>query len=369
MPPIPQAPIKVAILDDYLNTADSHFSSLKPHFEVVSFPDTLPAYNNPSTSSSVRRELEDRLRPFPVISCMRERTPFPATLLKNLPNLKLLLSTGGRNRGIDMEAAKSLGITVTGTTGDGRSDSLTPKKKTPGEDSTTEHTVALILGIARNIALDDKVVKEGGWQSDLATGLSGKVFATLGLGRLGVNVAKIMYQSFGMKVIAWSSNLTQAIADEQAKNAGLPIEDEDGEKTFTVVSKEELFKHGDILSVHYALSQRSTGIVAKEDFALMKKGAFFINTSRGPIVVEEDLLDTLREGRIRGAALDVFDVEPLPADSPWRTTKWRENGSSHVLLSPHMGYGERQTINNWYAEQVEILEKWHHGLPLLNVLT
>ncbi|KAF4634566.1 hypothetical protein G7Y89_g3532 [Cudoniella acicularis] len=369
MPPIPQKPIKVAILDDYQGIAAPHFASLEPTFEFTVFRDTLLPYNHPTTPDSVKDELVERLKPYTVISSMRERTPFPESLLKRLPNLKLLLTTGTRNAGIDMVAAKKLGIPVTGALGKSRSDapSLTGKKR-KGPDSTTQHAVALILGIARNIALDDIVVKSGGWQTALATGLSGKTFSSLGLGRLGVTVGKIMHTAFGMRVVAWSTSLTQETADQKAKEAGLPVEDENGEKTFKVVSKEELFKIADVLSVHYVLSERSRGIVGAEDLKLLKKSALLVNTSRGPVVDEEALIKVLDEGLIRGAALDVYEIEPLPQDSKWRTTKWGKDGRSHVLLSPHMGYVEEESIGNWYDEQAEILERWHQGKELLNVL-
>lgn len=366
MPPIPQTPIKLVILDDYQNIASPHFESLKPTFSITVFRDTLLPYNHPSTPSDVKQQLVDRLKPFTVISSMRERTPFPRDLLKQLPNLKLLLTTGTKNAGIDMVAAKELGIHVTGAPGKGRATS-TPAKKKRGPDSTTQHTVALILGIARHIASDDKEVKEGGWQTDLATGLSGKNFSTLGLGRLGGSVARIMYQSFGMRILAWSSSLTQDAADEKAKSLGLPIEDEDG-KVFKVVSKEEVFKEADVLSVHYVLSDRSRGIVGASDLALLKPTALFVNTSRGPLVDENALLDVLEKGKIRGAAVDVFEIEPLPADSRWRSDKWGTEGTSKVLLSPHMGYVEWETMGAWYDEQVEISERWHKGEELLNVL-
>ena len=366
MPPIPR-PIKIAVLDDYQGIAAPHFEQLKPAFDITIFRDTLLPYNHPSTPENVRRELVERLKPFTVISAMRERTPFPAVLIEKLPNLKLLLSTGGRNLSIDLEAAKKHGIHVTGAPGKGRTDSLALPETKRGPDSTTQHAVALILGIARNIASDDKIVKEGGWQTELTTGLSGKAFGILGLGRLGANVAKIMYLVFGMRIIAWSSSLTQEAADLKAKEAGLPVET-NGEKTFKVVGKEDLFKEADVVSVHYVLSDRSRGIVGAKELALMKKSALFINTSRGPLVDEDSLLAVLKEGKIRGAAIDVFNLEPLPKDSQWRDSKWGTEGRSHVLLSPHMGYVEEETMNNWYDEQVEIIEKWHKGEPLLNVL-
>lgn len=367
MPPIPRGTIKLAILDDYQGIAGKHFEALKPAFDITVFQDTLLPYNNPSTPEDVKKQLVERLKPFTIISSMRERTPFPAELLKQLPNLKVLLSTGTRNKGIDMDAAKALNIPVTGALGTGRTDAPPPARKRKGPDSTTQHAVALILGIARCLASDDANVKNGLWETELATGLSGKTFSTLGLGRLGGNVAKIMYQSFGMRILCWSSSLTQETADKKAVELGLPVE-EDGEKTFQVVSKEELFKQADVLSVHYVLSDRSRGIVGAEDLALLKSKALFVNTSRGPLVTEEALLECLEKGAIRGAALDTFDLEPLPKDSKWRTTQWGSEGRSSVLLSPHMGYVEEETMNEWYAEQVEIVERWHKGEELLKVL-
>jgi len=173
MPPIPKTPIKLAILDDYQNIASPHFETLKPNFSITVFRDTLLPYNHPSTPQDVKQEIIERLKPFTVISSMRERTPFPRDLLKQLPNLKLLLTTGLRNAAIDMVAAKEFGIHVTGAPGKGRSTSAAAKKKR-GPDSTTQHCVALILGIARGLASDDKEVKTGGWETGLATGLSGK---------------------------------------------------------------------------------------------------------------------------------------------------------------------------------------------------
>ncbi|KAE8451417.1 hypothetical protein EG329_004046 [Mollisiaceae sp. DMI_Dod_QoI] len=369
MPPIPPGPVKLAVLDDYQGISAPYFESLKPAFDVTVFRDTLLPYDHPSTPDQVKQELVQRLKPFTVICSMRERTRFPASLLKQLTNLKLLPTTGARNAAIDMVACQELGIHVTGAVGTGRSDSTKiAGKKRKGPDSTTQHSVALILGLARGIAWDDKIVKEGGWETDLAVGLSGKVFATAGLGRLGGKVAKIMHESFGMKVLSWSSSLTQENADQKAKELGLDVEDEDGEKTFKVVSKEELFREADVLSVHYVLSDRSRGIVGKEELGWLKKSALFINTSRGPLVDEDALAALLEKGGIRGAALDVFEIEPLPADSKWRTVKWGEDGRGKVLLSPHMGYVEEETMANWYDEQVENIERWHKGETLLNVI-
>lgn len=287
---------------------------------------------------------------------MRERTPFPRDLIARLPSLKLLLTTGTRNASLDLEALKERGIPVAGAVDTGHA-------KNVGTDSTTQHCVALILAAARNVAPDDASVKSGGWQTGYAAGLSGKVFGTVGLGRLGVAVARIMYWAFGMRVVAWSSNLTQEAADEKAKEAGLPVE-VDGEKTFKVVSKEELFKTADVVSIHLVLSDRSRGAIGAADLALMKPTAIFVNTSRGPLVVEEDLIAALESGRIRTAALDVFNIEPLPLNSKWRTTNWGRDGRSQVLLTPHMGYVEKGTLDAWYQQQGENIKRWEEGEAL-----
>jgi lactate dehydrogenase-like 2-hydroxyacid dehydrogenase len=360
---------KVAVLDDYQDIARSHFHTLPAtQFDVTVFQDTLLPYNHPATPTHVKGQLVDRLKPFHVICTMRERTPFPKELLEKLPNLKLLLTTGTRNAAIDMEAAKQFGIQVAAAPGKGRTTIPKAPSKARGPDSTTQHAIALILGIVRNIATDDAIVKSGGWQTSLTTSLTGKIFGTVGLGRLGVNVAKIMHQAFGMKIVAWSSNLTQEAADKKAKSAGLDVVDVDGEKTFKVINKDELFKISDVVSIHLVLSDRSRGIISKKDLDRMKKSAFLVNTSRGPLVKEGDLLAVLNEGKIRGAALDVFDLEPLPQESEWRTTKWGFGGKSHVLLSPHMGYVEEEVMNNWYEENVENIERWHAGTELLYAL-
>lgn len=361
---------KIAVLDDYQNLSLPHFQNLdKAKFEVTVFRDTLLPYNSPNTPEDVKSQLVQRLKPFQIICTMRERTPIPKALMEQLPNLKLLLTTGVRNASLDFPAAKELGIKVAGAPGVGSQASASKKvSKVKGPDSTTQHAVAIILGIARNIAADDAVVKAGGWQTDVTVGLSSKTFGTLGLGRLGVNVAKIMHQAFGMKIIAWSSSLTQEAADEKAKAAGLDVKDADGDPTFKVVTKEELFRTADIVSIHYVLSDRSRGIVAKKELLWMKKGALFVNTSRGPLVVEKDLLDVLKDGVIRGAALDVFDLEPLPKESEWRTTKWGVNGKSNVLLTPHVGYVEEGGMSTWYEENVENIERWAEGKELLTAL-
>lgn len=286
---------------------------------------------------------------------MRERTPFPRELVSRLPNLRLLLTTGNRNLALDLDAFRERSIPVAG--------SMDRAHAGVGSVSTTEHCVAMILGAARNIAQDDLSVKTGGWQTVPAVCLKGKVFGTVGLGRLGMAVARIMSVAFGMRVVAWSENLTQERADEKAREAGLAVES-DGEKTFKAVGKEELFRTADVVSVHLVLSDRSRGGIARRDLEMMKPTAIFVNTSRGPLVVEKDLLDVLEQGKIRAAALDVFELEPLPLDSRWRTTKWGQDGRSGVLLTPHMGYVEESTLDAWYDHQVENLLRWEKGEEL-----
>jgi len=352
--------VQIGILDDYAEIAVGHFKSVAPSTTLTVINDTLPPYSHPSTTQDEKNELVKRFRPFTIISTMRERTAFPEDLLKQLPNLKLLLTTGMRNASIDMEAAKARGIVVTGT----QAKKLQTAKN--GADSTTEHTWALLLALVRGVARDDVEVKGGGWQTGLATGLSGKTLGIAGLGRLGTAVAKIGVIAFGMKVVAWSTSLTQDTADVKAKALGLPVDDTEGNKTFKVVTKDELFSTSDVLSIHYALSARSRGIVAKTDLQRMKPTAFLVNTSRGPLVDEAALLEVAKAGTIRGVALDVFELEPLPKDSPWRSTNWGRNGTAQVLLSPHMGYVEEAVMNEWYRETAENVERFLKGEEVLN---
>ena len=346
---------QLAILDDYFDIAPSKFAQLRSRLEVTSFPATLNAKQDDD-----RKKLIDRLQPFEIISTMRERTAFPVEVLKALPNLKLLMTTGLKNASIDMKACKELGITVVGATGAGRS-TASSKPKGNSLDSTTEQTWALILGLARNTVRDAVAIQQGGWETSPATGLKGKTIGLLGLGKLGTMTAKIAKFGFGMHVLAWSASLTQAKADEQAESCGLP------KGAFHLASsKEELIKAADILSIHYVLSDRSRGMVGAKELAAMKKDALLINTSRGPLIDEDALLQCLREGRIGGVGLDVFDLEPLPSDSAWRTTKWGEGGASKVLLSPHMGYVEEDVMIRWYDETAENVERYLDGQEVIN---
>ncbi|KAI2468700.1 D-isomer-specific 2-hydroxyacid dehydrogenase-like protein [Annulohypoxylon bovei var. microspora] len=351
------ASIKIAVLDDYQTSSKPFFEKLQSSgYEVTTFTDTLLPYNHPNTPQDAKDALVKRLEPFDIISSMRERTPFPAELVSRLPNLKLLLTTGGRNASINVKACLARGIPVAGTSAE---------KVIP--DSTTQHCVALILALARNIPQDDAVMKSGGWQTTFATSLAGKVFGTVGLGRLGVSVSRIMHIAFGMKVVAWSTNITQEAADEKAKAAGLPVEDENGGKTFKVVSRDELFTSADVVSVQLVLSDRSRGLITANDLGKLKRSALFINTARGPIVVEDDLLEVAKKGLIRGVGLDVYEIEPLPISSEWRKVRWGEGGRSQVVLSPHMGYVQEDNITGMYQQQVENILRWHKGETMTTV--
>ncbi|KAJ6780781.1 hypothetical protein PWT90_05685 [Aphanocladium album] len=350
--------LKVAVLDDYQGAAEEYFRALGEEFQVTYFKDTLLPYNHPGTPQSVRDELAHRLEQFQIICTTRERTPFPAELVERLPNLKLLLTNGSRNLALDLDAFKKKGITVASVM------DIPPVGYTPIVDATTEHILTLIMALSKNIAGDDASVKSGGWQTGFSTGLSGKTLGLVGLGRLGAATAKMLHAAIGMRVIAWSPNLTQDKANEQARAAGFAVTQADGRPTFESVSREDVFSKADVVSVHLVLSDRSRGLITADDLRRMKPESFFVNTSRGPLVVEDDLIDILKQGRIRGAALDVFDIEPVPADSPWRTTAWGKDGRSQVLLTPHTGYVEHATIKSWYKRQVEEILRWKNGEEL-----
>ncbi|KAH8682075.1 hypothetical protein BX600DRAFT_447710 [Xylariales sp. PMI_506] len=346
---------KVAVLDDYQGFSKPYFDRLTAAgYEVTIFADTLLPYNHADTPDSAKAALVKRLEPFSIICTMRERTPIPGELVAQLPNLKLLLTTGGRNASIDVPSLLGRGIPVAGTAN---------IRATP--DSTTQHAVALVLGLARNLHRDDAALKAGLWQTGANVSLAGKVLGTVGLGRLGAAVARALHLALGMRVVAWSPNLTQEAADAKARDAGLPVEGQDGQKTFRVVSREELFSGSDVVTVHVVLSDRSRGMIGAEDLGRMKKNALFVNTSRGPVVQEPALLDVAKSGAIRGVALDVYNVEPLPTDSEWRTTKWGQDGRSEVLLTPHSAYVEEEVLKTWYEAQVENILKWEKGEELV----
>jgi phosphoglycerate dehydrogenase-like enzyme len=258
---------------------------------------------------------------------MRERTPLPAAVLERLPRLKLIVSTGPRNRSIDMEAARRLGVAVANT----------------GYSSapTIEFTWALILASARHVVTENGALRSGQWQQTLGNDLKGRTLGVLGLGNIGSQVAAIG-RAFGMRVIAWSENLTQ----EHAQAAGV-----------TWVAKDELFAQADILTIHLVLSGRTTGLVGARELALMKPTAHLVNTSRGPIVVEHDLIAALTSGRLAAAALDVFAVEPLPADHAFRRLP-------NVLATPHLGYVSEAQYRTFYGDTLENIRAWVHGRAL-----
>ncbi|KAI1413371.1 glycerate dehydrogenase [Hypoxylon sp. FL1857] len=374
----------MAILDDYLDIAKPHFSHIpESQLSITAFHDSLPAFNHPQTSASERQALIARLKPFTIISSMRERTPFPADLLRALPNLKLLLATGTQFESFDLAAASELGISVAAAPGrgrtDGKSEAGRPARprldiKRGGSHPTTQHAWALILALARNVAADDAAMKSPAkrWQSQLALGLTGTTLGVVGLGRLGAAVARIGCLAWGMRVVCWSENLTQERADRKAEEVGLPAYGGNAldpeAPTFAAVSKDELFETADVVSLHYVLSERSRSIVGASELARMKRSALLVNTSRGPLIDDAALYDALQKGRIRGAALDVFDIEPLPAESPWRSTVWGTGGRSNLIITPHMGYVEDGIMHTWYEETAENLERWLRGEPLLHRL-
>ncbi|TQS32847.1 hypothetical protein Golomagni_06827, partial [Golovinomyces magnicellulatus] len=355
---IPKQPLSLAIIDDYLSTSTSHFSHIpSSQLRITTFNDTIVPSNE-----SERAKLVERLRPFDLISTVRERTAFPSSLLRSLPNLKLLLATGTQFEEFDLKAAKDIGLPVVAAPGVGRTDGTGPTRqnlKKGGAHPTTQHTWALIMALSRNIATDDAALKSGHpWQTGLATSLTGQTIGIVGLGRLGAAVARIAHLAWGMKVVCWSENLTQDKADKMAAELGLDSNGgPDGSKVFRAVSKQELFQSADVVSMHYVLSDRSRGLVSDQELGMMKPSAIIVNTSRGPLIDKQALLNALEKGSIRGAAMDVYDVEPLPLDSPWRRSNyWGLDGRSKLLITPHMGYADETLINNWYSETAENVE-------------
>lgn len=309
--------MKIAILDDYQNVALSFADWERLSAEIEVFTSYI---GDPG-------ELAGRLAGFEVVVAMRERTRFPAGLLARLRDLKLLVSTGRRNAAIDLQAAREHGIVVCGT-------GYVPHP-------AAEHTWALILAAARNLATELPAMRAGGWQTTVGTGLSGRTLGLLGLGNLGSRVAKVG-QAFGMETIAWSQNLTPGRAAAHG---------------VTAVSKKDLFARADVLSVHLVLSERSRGLVGAPELAAMKRDALLVNTSRGPVVDEAALLDALRREEIGGAALDVYDVEPLPTDHPLRALR-------NVVLTPHLGYVTREQYEIFFRDAVEDIAAYRSGEPI-----
>ena len=295
----------LATIDDYLDTSTPHFTQISSsQLQITTFKNTIVP-----TSDAETARLVERLRPFDVISTISERTAFPVSLLCQLPNLKLLLATGTQFDMFDLKAAKELGITVVAAPGLGRTDQSGPTKPNIKKGSvhpTMQHTWALILPLARNIAADDAVMKNSsGWQSRLAIGLPGLTLGVVGLERLGAAVARVGHLAFGMNVICWSENLTQEKADQMAVAGGLSPDDNlDCGKTFRVVGKQELFRTADVVSLYYVLSERSSGIVGTTELDQMKPSSILVNPSRGPLIDQDALLDTVERRKIRGAGQD-----------------------------------------------------------------
>ncbi|MBT4587784.1 MAG: D-2-hydroxyacid dehydrogenase family protein [Rhodospirillaceae bacterium] len=315
---------KAAILDDYQNAAPglADWDQLGGQVEFTFFNDHLENED----------EIADRLREFEIVLMNRERTPFLKSQLDKLPNLKLLLTSGARNFSIDVAAAQANGVIVCGT------DMVSYP--------TPELTWGLILSLARNIHHEDRLLREGGfWQTTVGLGLQGRVLGVVGLGRLGMPVAKIG-QAFGMEIIAWSPNLTK----ERAGEVGVKS-----------VTKEELFSAADFITLHMPLSDRSRGIVGADDIALMKPTSYLINTSRGPLVDEAALIFALKSSKIAGAGLDVFDVEPLPLDHAFR-------GLENTVLTPHLGYVVEDNYRASFAQMIENIEAWIKGSPSREML-
>ncbi|GLH43462.1 2-hydroxyacid dehydrogenase [Pseudomonas atacamensis] len=311
--------VQIAVIDDWQDVArDVVDWSVLESIAEVTFVHDYPADN---------ATLAERLGQYEVICVMRERTRFDADLLGRLPNLKLLVTGGMRNAALDMPAAAALGIKVCGT------DSY--------KHAAPELTWALIMAATRDLVKDANALRAGHWQQGLGGDLHGKTLGILGLGSIGQRVAQFG-QVFGMRVIAWSENLTA----ERAEQAGV-----------TYVSKQQLFEQADVLSVHLVLSERSRGLVDAQALEWMKPSALLVNTARGPIVDEAALIKALQKRRIAGAALDVFEQEPLPALHPFRTL-------DNVLATPHVGYVSRQNYEQFFRQMIEDIQGWATGEPV-----
>ncbi|MFJ8361603.1 D-2-hydroxyacid dehydrogenase family protein [Streptomyces sp. NPDC093984] len=313
--------LRCAVLDDFqqIATTVADWSPIGDRVEVVSFAEHFADEDALATA----------LAEFDIVVTLRERVPFPGSLFARLPRLRLLVASGMRNSVIDHAAAEAHGVTVCGTESSG-----TPP---------VELTWALLLGLARGIVEENNALRHGGpWQSTVGADLHGRRLGLLGLGRIGSRVARVGL-AFGMEVAAWSQNLTK----ERAEEVGVEL----------AGSKEELLAASDFVSVHLALGDRTRGLVGARELALMKPTAYLINTSRAAIVDQDALLAALHEGRIAGAGVDVFDVEPLPADHPMRT-------APRLLATPHLGYVSRDNYATYYGQAVEDIQAYLAGKPV-----
>jgi D-3-phosphoglycerate dehydrogenase len=312
--------LRAAILDDYQNVAMkfADWSAIQKDVDVKVF-------NQPFASQD---EAIKALQGFAVVVGMRERTRFPRQVIEALPDLKLLITTGAKNNSFDLKAAAERGVTVCGTGAAG--------------SPTTGVEFGLILELTRHIGYENARLKAGeSWQSTIGQDLDGLTLGIVGLGKLGRRSAAVG-KAFGMKAIAWSQNLTL----EKAKEAGVEY-----------ASKEDLFRNADIVTIHLVLSDRSRGLIGAEDIARMKRSAYFINTARAPIVDQAALIKALREKRIAGAGLDVFETEPLPLDHPYRKL-------DNVVITPHLGYVAEQNYRKYFPDIVEDIRAWLDGKPV-----
>lgn len=314
------APLKrLAILDDYQGVALSlgPWQDLPPGIEITVFRDTITDQD----------ALAARLAPFDAILIMRERTPFNRALLERLPNLRLLITTGPRNRSVDDAACADRGIVFCGTQNFG--------------DPTVDLTWGLILSLSRDIARQQDALRAGKWQTSVGLGLEGQTLGVIGLGKLGGRVATVG-KAFGMKVLAWSPNLKP----ERAAEVGV-----------TAVDKQTLLRESDVVTLHLVLSDRSRNTIGADDLALMKKTAFIVNTSRGPLINQDALIAALKGGAIAGAGLDVFDVEPMPLGHPILS-------APNTVLTPHLGYVSEQNYRTYYRCTVEAIHAYLAGAPV-----
>ena len=312
-------PVRVAVLDDHQGVA-RHFGPWQRLGDAVD----LHVFRDHVTEDDA---LVERLEGFEVVVAMRERTPFPRERLRRLGALRLLVTTGMVNAAIDLDAAREQGIVVAGTGG--------------VSGSTVELTWALILAVTRHVCAEDRAIRSGGWQHTIGPELAGRTLGVVGLGRLGSRVATVG-RAFEMAVVAWSHNLR----GEHAAALGVQA-----------VGKEELLERADVVTIHQRLSERTRGLIGAAELARMRPTAYLVNTSRGPIVDEAALLAALREGAIAGAALDVYDVEPLPADHPLRS-------APNTVLTPHIGYVSTGSYSVYYRDAVEDIEAWLSGAPV-----
>jgi phosphoglycerate dehydrogenase-like enzyme len=312
--------LRCAILDDYMNLALSvaDWSKISDRVQVTVF-------NQPFASPEAAA---GALKDFEIICAMRERTPFPRAMFAALPKLKLLITSGMRNNAIDMQAAKDHQVVLCGTHW--------------ARDPTAPLTMGLILELTRNIGRESARMHAGEYlQKHVGIEIEGKTLGVVGLGKLGAKVSGLA-KAFGMNVIAWSPNLTA----ERCKEVGVGF-----------ATREELFSTADIITIHVVLSDRSRGLVGKADLDRMKPSSYLVNTARGPIVDEAALLETLKAGKIAGAAVDVFSVEPLPVDHPFRKL-------DNLVLTPHLGYVTLETFTAHYNQMVEGIDAWFKGEPV-----